>query len=355
MAGIGTDSMMYQTMMRQPADLAALLGSGWKDAETAATKIAESERVIVTGIGTSYHAALVGSWLFREAGSDSRAISSFDLATYPESFPLSDSDAVIVMAHTGVKSYSAIALQRAVASGATVLSVGSQQAEHPGSSLILRTIARETSAAYTSSHTSAMTVLAQIATVLGEMRGRAETSLFRANLQRLPEQVTDALSRLSAVEPVAEYGASHQTYGTGAGPNEATALELVIKCREAAYAKVDGMAAEQFLHGPMVAVNEGDLAVVVQAAGESAERVNAITSVLEGMGTKLWAVGQTGGNAVSTTTFDLPELPEVLSPILTVIPMQMLAYAMATVKGLDPDTFRKNDPTYKAAFDRLTL
>ena len=97
----------------------------------------------MVGIGTSYHAALAGSWLLRAAGYDARAVSSFDFATYPESFPIDGSDAVIVMAHTGVKSYSKLSLDRAVAAGATVVSVGSATAEHPGSSLILRTVDRE--------------------------------------------------------------------------------------------------------------------------------------------------------------------------------------------------------------------
>ena len=75
------------------------------------------------------------------------------------------------MAHTGVKTYSAVSIQRAHDAGARVLSVGSLSAEHPGSELILRTVEREQSAAYTASHLAAMTVMAQVATLLGEGRG----------------------------------------------------------------------------------------------------------------------------------------------------------------------------------------
>src|SRR5918997_1338212 len=166
-----TDSAMYRTMRRQPEDLRRLLAEGWEPAGQAAELLAGAGRVFVVGIGTSYHAALVGEWLLRAAGSDAHAVNSFDFARYPESFPLRPDDAVVVMAHSGVKRFSADAMARANAAGATVLSVGSLTAEHPGSQLVLRTVEREQSAAFTASHLAAMTVLAQVATELGERQG----------------------------------------------------------------------------------------------------------------------------------------------------------------------------------------
>ncbi len=346
-----TDSFMYQTMASQPEMLDRLLTSGWSQAEQAAALIRPASSVTLTGIGTSYHAALVGSWLLRAAGFNARAVSSFDFSTYPEHFPIGQGDAVIVMAHTGVKSYSKVALDRSVAAGATVLSVGSQSAEHPGSQLVLRTVDREKSAAYTASHLAAMTVIAQIATVAGG----PQTKGFRETLHTLPSAVSTILFRADVLAETAAYAISHRVYATGAGPNEATALEFVIKAREAAYGDVDALAAEQFLHGPMVAVNAGDLAVVVDVPGAAGERVAAITSVLDGMGARILVVGQPMTAVASATTFAVPVVPEMLSPLLTVVPMQMLAYQMAVLKGINPDTFRRDNDVYKAAFGRLTL
>ncbi len=343
-----TDSFMYQTMTRQPAEIARLVTQEWGQAEQAAALLSGKRRVTLTGIGTSYHASLVGAWLLRAAGFDARAITSFDFATYPDSFPVGDDEAVIVMAHTGVKSYSKLALDRAVAAGATVLSVGSQTAEHPGSQCVLRTVEREKSAAYTASHLAAMSVIAQIAAASG-------ATGFRAELAALPGQLEEILSRADDLESMASYGAGHRVYAMGAGPNESTALEFVIKAREAAYGHVDALAAEQFLHGPMVAVNAGDLAVVVDVPGAAGERVAAITSVLDGMGCEILVVGQQMSAVQRATVFPIPVVQEVLSPLLTVVPMQMLAYQMAVVKGINPDTFRRDDEVYKAAFGRLTL
>ncbi|HEY7032202.1 MAG TPA: SIS domain-containing protein [Thermomicrobiales bacterium] len=342
-----TDSAMYQTMHRQPDDLRRVLDTGWEPAREAAGLIQNAKRVFVTGIGTSYHASLVGSWLLRAAGVDARAVSSFDLAVYPDSFGVTVDDAVIVMAHTGVKSYSALAMQRASEAGATVLSVGSLTAEHPGSRLVLRTVEREKSAAYTSSHLTAMTVLAQVATELG--------AGFRDALGRLPDQVAAVLARQDEVLPIAKEAVNRRVYAAGAGPNEATATELVIKAREAAYGHVDGLPVEQFLHGPMVAVNAGDLAVLVHVPGAAAERVAQVAAVLNAIGARLWIVGQPVAATPRATVFALPTVPEMISPLLAVVPMQVLAYQMAVEKGLNPDTFRRDNPVYKDAFGLLKL
>ena len=350
-----TDSKMYQTMQRQPADLRRLLADGWGPATEAAELLAPTDRVYVVGIGTSYHAALVGSWLLRAAGLDARAVFSFDFALYPESFPVRAEDAVVVMAHTGVKRFSGEAMARANAAGATVLSVGSLTAEQPDSRLVLRTVEREQSSAYTSSHLAAMTVLAQVAIALGERQGNAGVGGLRDALGGLPDQVADALRREGEVEPVAREAVARRVYAAGAGPNEATALELVIKAREAAYGQVDALAVEQFLHGPIVAVNEGDLAVLVQVPGAAAERIGEVAAVLDAMGARLWLVGGPVAATPAATVFALPELPEVLSPLLAVVPMQILAYRMAALKGINPDTFRRDDPRYKEAFGLLTL
>jgi glucosamine--fructose-6-phosphate aminotransferase (isomerizing) len=355
MIGPTTDSQMYQTMRRQPADIRRLVDEGWSQADQAAALLATGRRVFVVGIGTSWHAAMVGGWLLRAAGLDARAVSSFDFALYPESFPLHSDDAVVVMAHTGVKTYSAVAMRRANEAGAQVISVGSLTADHPGSRLVLRTVEREKSAAYTSSHLAAMTVLAQVATSLGEPRRSPAVTSFRGALAALPDQIEAVLAREAEVRPVAQDALARQIYAIGAGPNEATALELVIKAREAAYVPIDALHAEQYLHGPMVAFNAGDLLVAVAVPGNAYERVAAIASVAGAMGGTLWIVGAPVAATPGAVVFALPEQPELLSPLLAVVPMQMLAYSMAALRGINPDTFRRDDPRYKEAFGLLTL
>jgi glucosamine--fructose-6-phosphate aminotransferase (isomerizing) len=249
-------------------------------------------------------------------------------------------------------------MARATEAGATVLSIGSLTAEHPGSRLVLRTVEREQSAAYTASHLAAQFVLAQVATVLGERSGAAGTSGFRPALERLPDLVAEVLRREDEVEEVARTAVARRVYVAGAGPNEVAAIEAVIKAREAAYSWIDALALEQFLHGPIVAVNAGDLAILVKVPGAAANRTGEIAAVLQAMGADLWLVGEGDERVPGATVFALPglaALPEVLTPLLTVVPLQILAYTMAALKGLNPDTFRRDDPVYKDAFGLLRL
>lgn len=346
-----TNSMMYQTMHRQPDDLRRVLTEGWEATESAASLIGNAKRIFLFGIGTSFHAAQVGAWLLRATGRDARAVMSFDVAHYPENIGIRSDDAVIVMAHSGVKTFSKVAMQTAIDAGATVISIGSLTAEHPGSQLVLRTTEREKSAAFTSSHLTAMTVLAQIATALG---GNGVTG-FRDALTQLPDQVREILSRQDQVLPIAKEAVNRQVYAIGAGPNELTATELVIKAREAAYGDVDALASEQFLHGPLIATEPDDLAVVIHVPGAAAQRVGEIARVIDAIGTKLWIVGQPVAEISAAMVFTLPETPELISPLLAVVPMQLLAYQMAVEKGINPDTFRRDNPVYQAALGLLTL
>jgi glucosamine--fructose-6-phosphate aminotransferase (isomerizing) len=350
-----TDSAMYQTMHRQPEDVGRILNTGWEAAKEAAGRIADAKRVFLVGIGTSYHAAQIGEWLLRAAGCDARAVMSYDFAVYPDSYPVQPDDAVIIMAHTGVKHFSAEALKRATATDAAVISIGSQAAEHPGSQQVLRTIDREKSAAYTSSHTTAMTILAQIATELGEQRKASGTAGFRAALAALPDQMSDVLKREAEILPIAQEAVSRLVYATGPGPNAITASEAVIKVREAAYGQIDALPIEQFLHGPMVTVNAEDMAIMVHVAGNGAQRAAEVSRALNGLGTSLWVIGQPIEGLPDVPVFSLPATDEMISPLLAVVPMQILAYHMAVTKGVHPDTFRRDIPVYAEAFAHSKL
>jgi len=355
MAAPTTDSFMYQTMHRQPDDVRGILSEDWLAAKEAAGRIANAGRVYVVGIGTSFHAAQMGGWLLRAAGVDARDVMSYDFAVYPDSYQLRSDDAVIVMAHTGVKRFSAESLARATSAGVTVISVGSQSAEHPGSQQVLRTIEREKSAAYTSSHVTAMTVMAQIATELGEMRGAAGVAGFREALEALPDQISDVLDRKEEIEPVAREAVEKLVYATGAGPNAITATEAVIKVREAAYGHIDALPVEQFLHGPMVGVNAEDMAISIHVSGNGETRMAEVSRALNALGTSMWIVGKPVEGIPDAPVFTLPETVELISPLLAVVPMQLFAYHMAVAKGINPDTFRRDNQVYADAFAHSRL
>ncbi|MHB8646063.1 MAG: SIS domain-containing protein [Thermomicrobiales bacterium] len=348
---------MYTTMHRQPADVRMLLAEGWEGASEAAALLAGAARVFVVGIGTSFHAAQIGAYLLRTAGADARAVDSYEFATYP--YTLHGEDAVIVMAHTGRKQYSARAVELATAAGVPCIGISGRDSEMSGDglALVLRTVARETSAAYTASHLGALTMLAQIATALGERQGVAAVRGWRDALAALPEQIDDVLRREGEIEHVARamFAANCRIFCIGAGPNAATATEASLKARETAYMTIDGMSLEQFLHGPMVTVNPDDRIVAIAAAGPGMTRLGQVCNALRLIGTPLWIVGAAIEGIPDAPRFALPDLPEPLSPLLAVVPVQLLAYYFAVAKGTNPDTFRRDDPRYRTAFSSLSL
>ena len=348
---------MYTTMHRQPADVRMLLAEGWAGASEAAGLLTDAARDFVVGIGTSFHAAQIGAYLLRTAGADARAVDSYEFATYP--YSLHDDDVVIVMAHTGTKQYSARAVAIAQTAGAPCIGISGRDSKMSGGglALVLRTVSRETSAAYTASHLGALTVLAQIAIALGERQSVSAVQGWRDALAALPEQIEDVLRREGEIEPVARaiVAANRRTFCIGAGPNAATATEASLKARETAYATIDGMSLEQFLHGPMVTVNPDDQIVAIAAAGPGMARLGQVCNALQLIGTPLWVIGQAIESVPDAPRFALPTLPEPLSPLLTVVPIQLLAYFLALAKGTNPDTFRRDDPRYLAAFSSLSL
>ena len=99
----------------------------------------------------------------------------------------------------------------------------------------------------------------------------------------------------------------------------------------------------------MIGVNPGDLGIMVNVPGAAFERTSAIAQVLDRIGLDLWLVGQGVDAIPNATVFSLPDFPEILSPLLAVVPMQMLAYEMAVLKGINPDTFRRDDDIFKNA------
>jgi glucosamine--fructose-6-phosphate aminotransferase (isomerizing) len=331
----------YQTIHNQPDDLRTMFARERGRIADAARVLSEASRVLTIGIGSSHHASQVSSWLLRAAGIDALPIHAFDFLHYPEQYPIRPGDAAIIFGHSGTTTFTRQALEQLVVEGVPTIAVGATTAEHHGARVFLRTTEAETSTTYTSSHLCAMAVIAQVAAVIGADFGPA--------LADLPGQVELLLSRELEVWPIAEASAGKRIYAYGAGPNAVTATELMIKVREAAFHTIDGMAAEQFLHGPTVSFNAGDCAVVIHVPGAGQERVAAIAKVNAAMGGAIWTVGSPIPG-LTADHFDLPDAPEMISPLLAVVPMQLFASRLAAIQNTNPDNFRRDDPIYAAAF-----
>lgn len=347
-------SALYDTIETQPAVVRAGL-EGWGEAAARAAKtLVGARRVYLAGTGTSSHAAIVGEYLLRLAGLEATATTNFDFVSYPR--PLGPDDALIAISHRGSKRYGNRAIARAHAAGARIIGITGQDSPMEGADVVIATAPQEKSATHTASYTANLAALALIAVAAGERTG-ADVAPLRAALLGVPAAIETLLGHEDAVRAVAEVLATRRRLVlAGAGPNTATAREGALKIKESSYLAAEGFELETALHGALQAVEEGDVAVVIAAEGPATERTADLVRALDLIGARLLLVADERALAslpapgdLSTTPTVVPfaPVPEVLSPILAVVPLQLLAALTAALVGTDADSFRADDPTYK--------
>jgi glutamine---fructose-6-phosphate transaminase (isomerizing) len=314
-------SMMRLTMDGQAEALAGILADEGPVSAVAARL--RGRRVLAIGTGTSWHAASQAAALLRAAGLDASAAQSADAAV---DGPLPGKDGVLLaFTHTGAKRYTAQAAERARARGAVIVQisgVGVADAD-------LVTVPRERSSAYTASHLGALMRAAQLAAALG------------ADLPRLgdvPAAVDQAYREPHDDRPVPP---ARLIEFTGGGINQWTAAEAALKIREAAYVASEGLAVEQFLHGPSVALGRDDRLVCLDGGGAWSARISEVSRAAEESG-------------VPVTQIAEDRLGELLSIFPLTVAVQRIALEAAETLGVNPDTFGRDRPD-RRGWDRVTL
>ena len=346
-------SDLYRTIHAQPAVLRDVLGRCAPLAERAAGVLTGRRRVFVTGTGTSHHAALVGQYLLRGAGANAWALTHQDFALYPP--PLATEDALITISHRGSKRYGMASLQRAQQAGMPVVGLTGVDSPMTGPVVVLPTAPQERSSTHTASYTGNLAALALIATRM-DPQGPTGPGSVAGALPTFPGLVETLLAREAEILPVAERLASRgRVVFAGAGPNFPTAREGALKVKESSYLVSEGFELETLLHGGLQALQAGDLAVLVAPQGPALDRWGDALRALALLRATPWLVGdraaldaveEFAGHPEGTLRFELPPVPEVLSPLLAAVPLQLLACFTAERRGTNPDSFREDDPVF---------
>lgn len=345
---------MHDAIYAQPGAL-RLVGRGNESAlATAAGRLRELAHVLVAGIGTSWHAALVGELMLAHVGRlgfRARAVHSFELTGY---WPPADArTGVVVVSHRGSKRHSREALERAKASGGVGVAVTGKGSDGLAvADVTLRTVAQEESRAHTVSYTSALALLALLAAEIG---GDDE---FRHAVDGLADHCALLLGQESWEELAKRFAGRRRYWFVGGGPNTATALEAALKMSEANYATAVGFNCEQFLHGVWAAMTAEDLLVLIAPPGPSRERGLDVARMAREVGTPVLAVVGEGDRelaGLAAETIEITAVPELLSPILAVVPLQLLTYHLALESGANPDTMRAHEPSHARAREAFSL
>ena len=346
---------MHDAIMAQPQAIARVISEERENVQRLAELVRGSARVHVVGIGTSWHAALIGEDLLMNLGGrrDARAWNSFEFCARPPA--LGDDDAVIVLSHRGTKTYSARSLERAHESGAAtglLTGVGSD-ARRELANVVVETSEPDPSSAFTISHTAALTALTMLAT---ELSGEDSS----AALSTLPDAVRGAIATEDSVKDWAARSVDvERFYFVGTGPNASTSYEAALKMKEANYTTTEGFHLEQYLHGPFVSTDEGCMVTFVAPPSAGPEdRVADLMRTVAEVGARTAGILQSGDDSrgdLVDTAIGAPACPEVFAPIVYLAPLQLFTYWLALELGHNPDVFRLNDPKHVAARRHYTL
>jgi glutamine---fructose-6-phosphate transaminase (isomerizing) len=356
---------LYRSIHAQPQAVRELLAD-WELPTQAAERLARTGRIFLAGIGTSFHAATVGEYLLRLAGADAWALRSFEFVTYPR--PLRGDDGVIVVSHRGSKLYGDRAVQRAVEAGVLTVGITGKNSKMQGADIRIETVEQDPSSTHSISYTGALTRLAQIATRLAALKGNGEQAeRLEQGLAQVPALMEHMLAREGEVQRIAQEAVAQQRriYFVGAGPNAVTAPEGALKAKEAAYVTAEGFELEQAIHGPQVAFEREDLLIPISVKGPAQARVADFLLALSEIGSRVWLIGE----APDTQTAELfgrdggtrfavcdgVDLPEELTPMVTVLPVQLLAEFLAAARGTNADSFRTDHELYKRAGTRFQI
>jgi glucosamine--fructose-6-phosphate aminotransferase (isomerizing) len=351
----GHPYFMHDAIYAQPGALRLVARGNETALAAAAERLRAMDQVILAGIGTSWHAALVGELLLAHAGRLGHRARALHSLEFTHSWPEPDArTGVIVISHRGTKRYSLQALARAKASaGVGVVVTGKGSGDGLAiADVVLRTVEQEASAAHTVSYTCALALLAALAAEIGR-----DDDIRRA-LQELPDHLAALLGQESWDALAGRFADRRHYWFVGAGPNAATAYEAALKMNEANHATTTGYESEQFLHGPWAALDPADLVVVVAPPGRTRERGLAAARAARAVGAAVIGLAADDDHemaALATEHVALPPVPELLSPLVAVVPLQLFTYHLALHRGVNPDTMRLQEPARKEVLAAISL
>lgn len=360
--------LMHDEMLAAPDALEQVLAPDGGERElrdALAARLVAARRVIFTGCGTALHAALAGASFLRDftGGSvDARAIQAFELAHYESAVP-GPEDVLVVLSQSGKPAATNAALARARGAGAYCVTITGDRESLAArnAQLVLDSgVAGVQSLAYTISYSLMLGVLADVAARAVAVQAGDESAamLLRTQVRGLARLHREALALEPQVRALAEQltGRSRFIFA-GAGGNYATAHEASLKMQETNYSASFGMEMEEVLHGPVATLGD---AVLVVIAPPGAGRTRALdllraAGILE---TETVALGETGDaelESAAGTFLALPVCPEALSLAPYHVPLHLLSYWLAVVKGRVPDLMRREDARYLEARRSYTL
>ena len=310
------------------------------------TKMIQAKRLIIVACGTSWHAALVGEYLIEDLARINVEVEYASEFRYRNPI-IDENDVVIAISQSGETADTLAALELAKSKGATILGV----CNVVGSSISRVTDAGcythagpEIGVASTKAFTAQVTVLTLMALSLAHKKGTISESAFHAlltELEDVPAKVKEVLKTKSIIEKIAaEYADAPNALYLGRGSSFPVALEGALKLKEISYIHAEGYPAAEMKHGPIALIDENMPVFVIATKGNSYEKVVSNIQEVKARKGKIIAIvteGDVNVKEMADHVIEIPETHEYLVPLLATIPLQLLSYHIALMRGCNVD------------------
>ncbi|MBL9032038.1 MAG: glutamine--fructose-6-phosphate transaminase (isomerizing) [Phycisphaerae bacterium] len=310
-----------------------------------AKQLVRSRRVILTGQGTALHAATIGEYLLEDLAKVPAHAEYASEFRYRNPI-IEDQTVVVAVSQSGETADTLAALQEAKDRGALALGVvnvvGSSIARETDAGVYLR-VGPEIGVASTKAFTGQVAVLALISLFLARRRYMSadQCAAMIREMQSIPGKIERVLEQDERIKKVAEKYCERENWlFLGRGYNYPTALEGALKLKEISYIHAEGMPAAEMKHGPIALINDGMPAVFIANKGRQYDKVLNNISEVRARGGHVIAVATEGDAEIGKVAEDViyvPEIDEPLSPMVTVVPLQLIAYHAAVLRGHDVD------------------
>lgn len=307
------------------------------------------KRLVIVACGTSYHAGLVGKFMVE---SIARLPVEVDLASeFRYRDPVIDAEtAVLAISQSGETADTLAALKEAKRLGATVFAVcnvieSSIARECMGSGGVMYTHAGpEIGVASTKAFTTQLVALFLLAVHMGRERHQLdgdEAQTLLTHLREIPKQIEDVLKHEASLIAISRrYAKARDFLYLGRGPNYPIALEGALKLKEISYIHAEGYSAGEMKHGPIALIDENMPTVGIATQGSFYEKTVSNLEEIRARDGKLIIISSDADATIANIADDVFSVPQnhpLLDPILTVVPLQLLAYHIADLNGTDVD------------------
>ena len=350
----GYDHFMKKEIYEQPAALETCLRGRVDTREgvvhlgglaDCTRDLVRAKRIILTACGTAWHAALVGEYLFEELVRVPTEVEYASEFRYRNPI-IDDGTVVIAVSQSGETADTLAALKEANQRGALTLGVvnvvGSTLARAADAGVYLH-VGPEIGVASTKAFTGQVAVLALIACYLGRRKhmSPAAASQFISALAKIPQQIESILAQAENAEAVAEvYHTQENWLYLGRGNNYPVALEGALKLKEISYIHAEGLPAAEMKHGPIALITKAMPVVVIATAGSQYQKIMNNISEVRTRGGRVIAIATEGDREIEKMAehvIYVPDTIEPLQPLLTTIPLQLIAYHAAVLRGCNVD------------------